>query len=231
MRRLDLVASQREFGSWAQHPRPGRAGPGHNRILAPAKKRGPDAAWIALGERCAIDIMRGHRYSVRAIARELGGAPSTVFRELRRDLRPSGRSVPAPERRCATARRRRSRRNARTDGRGRGRPLGARRGDDGEHGRDIEATMTKRGSAGCRALLRYSAPRLEAGREEVHGQAHPSAPTHEDELRGHDPRRLRCDRREHQRTAEEAPRLPNSVGMPHWTAGSLSEEHCVATQT
>ncbi len=57
--------------------------------------------------------MRKHGYSIRAIARELGRAPSTISRELRRNLRPSGRYVPDIAHSYATARRRRSRRNAR----------------------------------------------------------------------------------------------------------------------
>lgn len=68
---------------------------------------------ITLEERYAINVMRKHRYSIRAIARELGRAPSTISRELRRNLRPTGRYVPAIAHSYATARRRRSRRNAR----------------------------------------------------------------------------------------------------------------------
>lgn len=68
---------------------------------------------ITLEERYAINVMRKERYSVRAIARELGRAPSTVSRELRRNLRPTGRYVPGIAHSYAVARRRRSRRNAR----------------------------------------------------------------------------------------------------------------------
>ncbi|MCK8115935.1 IS30 family transposase [Anaerosoma tenue] len=68
-------------------------------------------AQITLEERYAINVMRKHRYSIRAIARELGRAPSTISRELRRNLRPSGRYVPDIAHSYATARRRRSRRN------------------------------------------------------------------------------------------------------------------------
>ncbi len=70
-------------------------------------------AQITLEERYAINVMRRHRYSIRAIARELGRAPSTISRELRRNLRPTGRYVPGIAHSYAVARRRRSRRNAR----------------------------------------------------------------------------------------------------------------------
>jgi len=70
-------------------------------------------AQITLEERYAINVMRKHHYSIRAIARELDRAPSTISRELRRNLRPSGRYVPDIAHSYATARRRRSRRNAR----------------------------------------------------------------------------------------------------------------------
>jgi len=71
---------------------------------------------ITLEERYAINVMRKHRYSIRAMARELGRAPSTISRELRRNLRPTGRYVPDIAHSYATARRRRSRRNARISG-------------------------------------------------------------------------------------------------------------------
>jgi IS30 family transposase len=51
-------------------------------------------AQITLEERYAINVMRKQRYSIRMIARELGRAPSTISRELRRNLRPTGRYVP-----------------------------------------------------------------------------------------------------------------------------------------
>jgi IS30 family transposase len=70
-------------------------------------------AQITLEERYAINVMRKQRYSIRAIAREIGRAPSTVSRELRRNLRPTGRYVPGIAHSYAVARRRRSRRNAR----------------------------------------------------------------------------------------------------------------------
>ena len=70
-------------------------------------------AQITLEERYAINVMRKHHFSIRAIARELGRAPSTISRELRRNLRPSGYYVPGIAHSYAVARRRRSRRNAR----------------------------------------------------------------------------------------------------------------------
>lgn len=70
-------------------------------------------AQITLEERYAINAMRKQRYSIRAIAAEIGRAPSTVSRELRRNRRPSGRYVPSVAHSYAVARRRRSRRNAR----------------------------------------------------------------------------------------------------------------------
>jgi IS30 family transposase len=70
-------------------------------------------AQITLEERYAINALRKQRCSIRAIAREIGRAPSTISRELRRNLRPTGRYVPDIAHSYATARRRRSRRNAR----------------------------------------------------------------------------------------------------------------------
>jgi IS30 family transposase len=66
---------------------------------------------ITLEERYAMWALRKQRLSIRAIARELGRAPSTVSRELSRNRRPSGRYVPDIAHSYATARRRRSRRN------------------------------------------------------------------------------------------------------------------------
>ena len=68
-------------------------------------------AQITLEERYAINALRRQRYSVRAIARELGRAPSTISRELSRNLRPTGRYVPDIAHSYCVARRRRSRRN------------------------------------------------------------------------------------------------------------------------
>ncbi len=69
-------------------------------------------AQITLEERYAINVMRKQRYSIRAIAAEIGRAPSTISRELRRNLRP-----PAATSRASRLLRRRpasrSRRNAR----------------------------------------------------------------------------------------------------------------------
>jgi IS30 family transposase len=67
---------------------------------------------ITLEERYAIMALKKQRYGMRAIARELGRAPSTVSRELRRNLRPSGSYTPSVAHQYAVARRRRSRRNS-----------------------------------------------------------------------------------------------------------------------
>ena len=70
-------------------------------------------AQIALEERYAINALRKQRYSIRAIARELGRAPSTISRELRRNVRPNGYYTPVVAHSYTVARRRRSRRNTR----------------------------------------------------------------------------------------------------------------------
>jgi IS30 family transposase len=67
-------------------------------------------AQITLEERYAIVALRKARFSIRAIARELGRAPSTMSRELRRNLRPSGLYNPGVAQSYCVARRRRSRR-------------------------------------------------------------------------------------------------------------------------
>jgi IS30 family transposase len=68
---------------------------------------------ITSGERYAIAALRKRRLSIRAIARELGRAPSTISREIRRNRRADGgyRAFTACEH--TSARRTRSRRNAR----------------------------------------------------------------------------------------------------------------------
>jgi len=68
-------------------------------------------AQITLEERYAIVALRKQRLSIRAIAAAIGRAPSTVSRELRRNLRPSGRYNPDVAHSYCVARRRRSRRN------------------------------------------------------------------------------------------------------------------------
>jgi IS30 family transposase len=50
------------------------------------------------------------RFSIRAIARELGRAPSTISRELRRNVRPSGHYTPEVAQQYTVARRPCSRR-------------------------------------------------------------------------------------------------------------------------
>jgi IS30 family transposase len=66
---------------------------------------------ITSGERYAIAALRRQGLSVRAIARDLGRSPSTVSREVARNVRTDGgyRAFTACER--TRARRRRSRRN------------------------------------------------------------------------------------------------------------------------
>jgi len=68
-------------------------------------------AQITLEERYAIMAMKKQRYSIRAIARELRRSPSTISRELRRNVRPTGYYTPDVAHSYAVARRRRSRRN------------------------------------------------------------------------------------------------------------------------
>lgn len=69
------------------------------------------SAQITLEERYAINALRKRRYSVRAIARELGRAPSTISRELKRNLSSQARYSPDKAHSYCVARRRRSRRN------------------------------------------------------------------------------------------------------------------------
>jgi IS30 family transposase len=65
---------------------------------------------ITLEERYAMMALKKQHYSLRAIARELGRAPSTISREFRRNPRPSGRYSSSVAHEYAVARRRRSRR-------------------------------------------------------------------------------------------------------------------------
>ena len=68
-------------------------------------------AQITLEERYAMWALKKQGLSIRAIARELRRAPSTISRELRRNRRPSGRYNPDVAHQYTVARRRRSRRN------------------------------------------------------------------------------------------------------------------------
>jgi IS30 family transposase len=68
-------------------------------------------AQITLEERYAIMALKKQRFSIRAIASALGRSPSTISREYRRNLRPSGRYNPDVAHSYTVARRRRSRRN------------------------------------------------------------------------------------------------------------------------
>jgi len=67
---------------------------------------------VASGERYAIQALRKQGLSVRAIARSVGRAPSSVSRELRRNRSTQGRYSPPKADSYAVARRRRSRRNS-----------------------------------------------------------------------------------------------------------------------
>jgi IS30 family transposase len=70
---------------------------------------------ITSGERYAIQALRRQGLSVRAIARQARRAPSTVSRELRRNLSSQGRYTPFKADQQTRARRSRSRRNERFD--------------------------------------------------------------------------------------------------------------------
>jgi IS30 family transposase len=67
---------------------------------------------ITSGERYAIAALRKRRLSIRGIAAELGRCPSTISREVRRNLSTQGRYTPTKADSYAVARRRRSRRNS-----------------------------------------------------------------------------------------------------------------------
>lgn len=71
------------------------------------------SAQITLEERYAIMAMKKQKLSMRAIARELGRAPSSISRELSRNRRPSGLYNPDVAHSYTVARRKRSRRNTR----------------------------------------------------------------------------------------------------------------------
>jgi IS30 family transposase len=68
---------------------------------------------ITSGERYAIQALRRQGLSVRGIARQVARAPSSVSRELRRNLSSQGRYTPLKADQRARARRSRSRRNGR----------------------------------------------------------------------------------------------------------------------
>ena len=67
---------------------------------------------ITSGERYAIAALRKRKLSIRAIAAELGRSPSTISREVRRNLSTQRRYSPPKADSYAVARRRRSRRNS-----------------------------------------------------------------------------------------------------------------------
>jgi IS30 family transposase len=66
---------------------------------------------ITSGERYAIAALRKRKLSIREIAAELGRSPSTISREVRRNLSSQRRYTPTKADSYAVARRRRSRRN------------------------------------------------------------------------------------------------------------------------
>jgi len=68
---------------------------------------------IASGERYAIQALRRQGLCVRAIARSVGRAPSTISREIRRNLSSQGRYTPFKADQQTRARRSHSRRNER----------------------------------------------------------------------------------------------------------------------
>jgi IS30 family transposase len=67
------------------------------------------ARYLSEEERIAIADRRRAGATVRAIAAELGRSPSTISRELRRNLGPAGRYRPSSAHRAAVQRRRRPR--------------------------------------------------------------------------------------------------------------------------
>ncbi len=68
---------------------------------------------ITSGERYAIAALKKRGLSIRQIAIELGRSPSTISRDLRRNLSSQGRYTPFKANQQSRARRSRSRRNAR----------------------------------------------------------------------------------------------------------------------
>ena len=67
------------------------AGRARRRPAGPAGRSGPYDRYLSLLERQRIATLRGHGLGVREIARRLDRSPSTVSRELRRNLRPHDR--------------------------------------------------------------------------------------------------------------------------------------------
>jgi IS30 family transposase len=72
----------------------------------------PKYRQITSHERYVIAALRRQRLSLSAIARHVGRAPSTISREIRRNLSTQGRYSPPKADSYAVARRRRSRRNS-----------------------------------------------------------------------------------------------------------------------
>jgi len=75
-----------------------------------ARKREISSRYLSEDERVRIADLRRQRLGVRAIAEELGRHPSTISRELRRNVEePGGQYRPFAAERLAAARRRRTR--------------------------------------------------------------------------------------------------------------------------
>ena len=70
--------------------------------------KAPHPRYLSLAERTMIADLHRAGVSVRGIAEELGRAPSTVSRELRRNVDSPGRYLPATAQRLSTERRSRS---------------------------------------------------------------------------------------------------------------------------
>lgn len=86
-------------GEWVHHP--------HVHQLAPPKPRHP--RYLSRAERTTIADLWRENTAVRQIAREIGRSPSTVSRELRRNIDSSGRYRPRTADQLAIARRPRPR--------------------------------------------------------------------------------------------------------------------------
>jgi len=86
-------------------------------VITTRQRRPTSARFLSEEERITISDLRRTGATVRAIAAELGRSPSTISRELRRNVDPAGRYRPSAAHRCAAGRRtrRRARRVDRDD--------------------------------------------------------------------------------------------------------------------